>query len=99
MEFLWSFTECTDGAVRLLGGSIESEGTVEICFDNLWGLVTQSKWSTSDARVTCKQLGSPSQNTQMSIFFALYTYRLLFYVNVFLFTYNVHLHVQEHRSY
>ena len=52
---------CIDGAVRLSGGLTESEGTVEICFDNLWGLVAQSKWSTPDAEVTCRQLGYLSQ--------------------------------------
>ena len=31
-------TVCTDGAVRLSGGLTESEGTVEICSDNLGGL-------------------------------------------------------------
>ena len=52
---------CTDGDVRLSGGLNENEGTVEICFDNLWGLVAQSEWSTSDAEVTCRQLGYPEE--------------------------------------
>ena len=52
---------CTDGDVRLSGGPTESEGTVEVCFDNLWGLVAQSEWSTSDAEVTCQQLGYPAE--------------------------------------
>ena len=30
---------CTDGDVRLTGGLTENEGTVEICFDSLLGLV------------------------------------------------------------
>ena len=30
---------CTDGAVQLSGGLTESEGTIEICFDNFWDLV------------------------------------------------------------
>ena len=51
------FVVCTDGAVRLSGGLTESEGTVEICFDNLWGLVAQSKWNASNAEVTCRELG------------------------------------------
>ena len=65
---LWFFAVCTDGAVRLSGGLTKSEGTVEICFDSLWGLVAQSKWSTADAQVTCRQLGYPSQGAQVSIF-------------------------------
>ena len=83
-------TVCTDGAVRLSGGLTESEGTVEICFDNLWGLVAQSKWSTSDAQVTCRQLGYPLQGAKMPIFFASCKY-------LFVCSHNVHL--QEHRQY
>ena len=86
---LWFFAVCTDGTVRLSGGLTESEGTDEICFDNLWGLVAQSKWSTSDAQVTCRQLGYPSQGAQMSI--------SLHHVNIVWFIYNVHL--KEHRQY
>ena len=52
---------CTDGDVRLSGGLNESQGTVEVCFNNLWGLVAQSEWSTSDAEVTCRQLGYPAE--------------------------------------
>ena len=57
---LYCFSVCTDGDVRLSGDLAESEGTVEICFDNLWGLIAQTEWSTSDAHVTCGQLGYPS---------------------------------------
>ena len=51
------FADCVDGDVRLVGGSDVSEGTVEVCFDNLWGLVTQTGWDTNDAQVICRQLG------------------------------------------
>ena len=43
--------------MRLVGGNGDYEGTVEICFNNLWGLVSESGWSTTDAEVTCRQLG------------------------------------------
>ena len=49
--------DCKDGEVRLVGGNGNYEGTVEICFNNLWGLVSESGWSTTDAEVTCRQLG------------------------------------------
>ena len=33
------FPNCENGEVRLVGGASDSEGTVEVCLDNLWGLV------------------------------------------------------------
>ena len=34
------FTGCTDGDIRLTGGGSETEGTVEICHDQTWGMVS-----------------------------------------------------------
>ena len=48
---------CDDGDVRLVNGSSDAEGTVEVCLGGLWGLVTESGWGVNDAKVTCKQLG------------------------------------------
>ena len=39
------------------------EGTVEICFGNLWGLVADSGWTDVEASVVCKQLGFSSQGS------------------------------------
>ena len=47
---------CDDGDIRLSGGS-ESNGTVEICFNSVWGLISVSGWGEKDAEVTCSQLG------------------------------------------
>ena len=49
--------DCEDGDVKLIGGSSESEGTVQICFDNQWGLISESGWSQNDAQVVCRELG------------------------------------------
>ena len=51
------FIDCEDGDVRLVGGTTKNEGTVEVCFDNLWGLIEEAKWSDKDAEIVCKQLG------------------------------------------
>lgn len=58
---LWSGSdgECTPGAVRLVNGPSDLEGTVEVCFNNNghWGSVCDDGWDNSDASVVCKQLG------------------------------------------
>ena len=28
-----------------------------MCFSNLWGLIEESQWGSSDAKVICEQLG------------------------------------------
>ena len=47
---------CTDGDVRLTGGSSMTEGTVEVCHNQTWGMVSGLGWGEEDARVICRQL-------------------------------------------
>ena len=47
---------CTQGSVRLSGGSSQ-QGRVEICINNNWGTVCDDGWSTVDANIVCRQLG------------------------------------------
>ena len=53
-------TNCTDGQIRLRGGSNYREGRVEICFNRIWGTVCDTYWDDREAQVACRQLGFPS---------------------------------------
>jgi len=48
---------CTNGDIRLQGGTNPREGRVEICNNNQWGTVCSDFWGFADAIVVCRQLG------------------------------------------
>ena len=48
---------CNNGAVRLMGGEREWEGTVEVCFNGRWGSICEDSWDNREAAVICRQLG------------------------------------------
>ncbi|KAL5479344.1 hypothetical protein EMCRGX_G022857 [Ephydatia muelleri] len=49
---------CVDGGIRLMGGRAQTaDGRVEVCYNNVWGRVCDSSWSSLEAGVVCKQLG------------------------------------------
>ncbi len=48
---------CSDGDLRLIGGTIDEEGRVEICINEVWGTICDDGWTNQDAMVVCRNLG------------------------------------------
>ena len=46
-----------EGSLRLIGGTNNYEGRIEICSGEMWGTVCDDFWGPLDAQVVCRQLG------------------------------------------
>ena len=57
---------CDDGTLRLVGGSNNRQGRVEICYNEAWGTICDNQFDNVDASVICRQLGF-SQNSNIII--------------------------------
>ena len=70
-EYIFFFTNnvpfisiaCTHVAVRVVGGSNNREGRVEVCLNGIWGTVCDNNWSQEDANIVCRQLGYSNSGT------------------------------------
>lgn len=47
------------GNVRLAGSRHSNQGRVEIHLNGRWGTVCSSYWTTTEAKVVCRELGLP----------------------------------------
>ena len=45
------------GDLRLVGGSYQWEGRVEIYLSGMWGTITDSDWTSDDATAVCRKMG------------------------------------------
>lgn len=48
---------CDDGDLRLIGGSNNTEGRVEVCYNEAWGTICDNGFDNIDASIICGQLG------------------------------------------
>ena len=47
----------SDASVRLVDGTNEREGRVEIIYQGIWGTICDDGWDDIDATVVCRELG------------------------------------------
>ena len=48
---------CTANELRLVGGSTDHEGRLEMCRDRQWGTICDDDWDNINSNVACRQLG------------------------------------------
>ncbi|XP_011405675.2 PREDICTED: scavenger receptor cysteine-rich domain superfamily protein-like [Amphimedon queenslandica] len=53
---------CNEGDVRLVNGTVEREGRLEVCANGVWGSVCSRSFAISAAYVACKQIGHTNVN-------------------------------------
>ena len=63
-----TYSNCTDGQVRLFGGSTDYEGTVEICINNAWGTISDSGWGYEEAQTVCNALGYTAPGIKSGVY-------------------------------
>ena len=48
---------CSDGQIKLIGGTSQASGQVEICSNQRWETLSRSQWTNNVASVACTELG------------------------------------------
>ena len=71
---------CVTGDVRLIGGLVPTEGTVQMCVLGRWRELCYSGWGYQEAFVVCRQLGLPATGEWVII-----THHNMIYFNITIF--------------
>ena len=58
----------------MVGSEWDYEGTVEICFNNIWGLISDSGWSQPAAEIVCRQLRYQTQGISSLLTITMHNY-------------------------
>ena len=61
LDFSTPMADCVDGELRLVNGSNQREGRLEICFNRAWGTICGDVFNQTEATVACGQLGFARQ--------------------------------------
>ena len=48
---------CQNGDVRLVDGTLPTNGRVEICYEGVWSTISSTGWGNQEAKIVCAQLG------------------------------------------
>ena len=56
---------CTDGEIKLIGGTAAYGGTIQVCMNNRFGTICDDKFNSVAAGVVCNSLGYPRQGKCM----------------------------------
>ena len=49
-------SNCSDGDLRLIGGTNQREGRVALCLSQTWGSICPSHFGSEDVNVVCRQI-------------------------------------------
>ena len=62
------YANCTNGEMRLSGGSSSMKGRTEICYNNVWfGICADSYYGYSNLNTICRVLGYSNQGNNYTI--------------------------------
>ena len=59
--------DCVDGEMRLVEGSSEIEGRVEVWFGQRWGTVSSDGWTQTNTEMVCSDLGYETATGKIEI--------------------------------
>ena len=91
IEYLYSLTiflldggNCTNGDIRLIDQfQRRSDGRVEVCYNNEWGVICSTGWSHNSTQVACRQLGyKPHSSSYSYEYYSYYTNKPVWFRNV-----------------